>query len=65
MSDRRTYHKRIVSLDGQVITEIFSETETDETRSSTHQAVSVRATGNSSASIHVSSRASHTSSSDP
>jgi hypothetical protein len=64
MSDRRTYHKRIVSPDGKVITEIFSETQTGEAASSTRQSVSVRATGNSSTSIHISGSASSTSSAD-
>jgi hypothetical protein len=45
MADRQTYHKRYVSPDGQVVTEVFSETVTDDSgdgqTKSSHRSVRV------------------------
>jgi hypothetical protein len=63
MADRQTYHKRYVSPDGQVVTEVFSETVTDDSgdgqSKSSHRSVRVEVastgTNGSSSSSTVSS----------
>jgi hypothetical protein len=58
MSDRQTYHKRYVSPDGKVVTEVFSETVTDEngttSHAASHQSVRVQTSTSSSSHSHSS-----------
>jgi hypothetical protein len=68
MTDRQTYHNRYVSPDGNIITEIFSETVTDEhgttSSRSSHQSVRVQSSSRSAASdTHASTAATHASAS--
>jgi hypothetical protein len=71
MADRQTYHKRYVSPDGQVVTEVFSETVTDDSgdgqTKSSHRSVRVEVastgTNGSASSSTVSSSSSSSSSS--
>jgi hypothetical protein len=58
MSDRQTYHKRYVSPDGTVVTEVFSETVTDAngttSHSTSHKSVQVKTSSSSSSSSYSS-----------
>ncbi len=66
MADRQTYHNRYVSPDGNIITEIFSETVTDENNNtssrSSHQSIRVQSSSRSATSdTHASTVSSHAS----